>query len=301
MGETTGISWTDHTHNWWRGCAHATDAQGNPHPGCDHCYAESMAKRNPSLLGRWGADGVRVLGAPAYLQQPLKWNAAAGDAGERQRVFALSLGDVFEHWQGPVNDHLGNSLPKTLDDLRGDLFAVIDRTRMLDWLLLTKRPGNVLRMWPRRQDVRYIPEAGSMNDHGLHHRENVWLLTSVSNQTTADDLAPQLLECVDLCPVLGLSAEPLLGPINLARWLNVDWVIIGVESNGHKVGRLSTDPTVNESDWLDWAREIVSQCRAAGVAVWVKQIPLNGRLVKDIAQFPPDLRFQEFPESGIVA
>jgi len=38
MGETTGISWTDHTFNPWWGCTKVS-------PGCDNCYAEAFDKR----------------------------------------------------------------------------------------------------------------------------------------------------------------------------------------------------------------------------------------------------------------
>jgi protein gp37 len=88
------------------------------------------------------------------------------------------------------------------------------------------------------------------------------------------------------------------------KWLNsyvgeqkkiLDWVIIGVESNGPRVGRLSLDGKATEADWLGWAVSIVEQCHAAGVAVFVKQVPVGGRLVHDVEQFPEALRYQEFP------
>ncbi len=84
-------------------------------------------------------------------------------------MFALSLGDVFEDWQGPIlstgermiyrpslgfvpdtleRSPVNGQRDMTMNDLRRDLFALIDRTPHLDWLLLTKRPENVRRMWP---------------------------------------------------------------------------------------------------------------------------------------------------------
>lgn len=53
MGKETGISWTHHTFNCWVGCQRVS-------PGCVHCYAESMAGRNPMFAGT--NDGVQQLG-----------------------------------------------------------------------------------------------------------------------------------------------------------------------------------------------------------------------------------------------
>ena len=87
-----------------------------------------------------------------------------------------------------------------MDDLRLDLFELIDATPNLDWLLLTKRPENVLRMWPA---------SGNGKDPGAVdylRRENVWLGTSVSDQRSAEKQIPELLKCRELSPVLFLAA-----------------------------------------------------------------------------------------------
>lgn len=59
----TKIEWAHWTFNPWRGCTHATLADGSAHPGCEHCYAEAMSKRNPGTLGEWGEGGTRVVAA----------------------------------------------------------------------------------------------------------------------------------------------------------------------------------------------------------------------------------------------
>jgi protein gp37 len=100
--KSSKIEWTDHSWNGWRGCEHATLPDGSNHPGCMNCYAEAMSKRNPGSLGSWGPGGTRVRGVNSYWREPLRWNAEASLAGVRARVFALSLGDVFEDWQGPI-------------------------------------------------------------------------------------------------------------------------------------------------------------------------------------------------------
>ena len=62
MAQTT-IEWTayrkdgrlipGYTFNPWRGCSKTS-------PGCAHCFAEAMSKRNPAVLGVWGDNGTRV-------------------------------------------------------------------------------------------------------------------------------------------------------------------------------------------------------------------------------------------------
>jgi protein gp37 len=297
MGINSKIEWTDHTFNPWRGCEHSQLADGTTHPGCEHCYAEAMSGRNPSALGQWGSleeGGKRVKASDEMWRQPVKWNLAAAAAGVRARVFCASLADVFEDWTAPVHDHHGDLLgydhetgeffkivdPRTtyratLRDLRTKLFRLIDGTPWLDWLLLTKRPGNIRKMWR--------PIAGGCDGECCEYRSNVWLITSVSNQATADELIPELLRCRDLVPVLGLSAEPLLGPIDLrarppelrgtclvdhrhdgtqgsCQTRGLDWIIVGGES-GHHARPMHPD----------WARSIRDQCQAAGVAFFFKQ------------------------------
>jgi hypothetical protein len=68
MSANSKIEWTDHTFNPWRGCTKVS-------PGCAHCYAETLSKRNPKVLGEWGAGKPRVLASEAMWREPVKWNA----------------------------------------------------------------------------------------------------------------------------------------------------------------------------------------------------------------------------------
>lgn len=292
MGETTKIEWCDHTFNPWIGCQHV-------HAGCTHCYAEAFAKRYGKAA--WGPDGTRVRTSPANWRKPLQWNKAAAKAGERRRVFCASLADVFEDWNGVVVDAGGNTVTGSLEYVRSELFALIDKTPHLDWLLLTKRPENIRRMWPL---VRRGVEP------------NVWIGTSVSNQETADKMVPELLKCRDLSPCLFLSCEPILGPINLIQscppeWQphlrddRISWVIIGGES-GIKARPCN----------VEWIRSLRDQCRDAGVACFIKQLGSWSRLSHvsgfitylelkdakggDLAEWPDDLRVREFPGLAVI-
>lgn len=291
MGATTEISWAHSTFNPWIGCQKVS-------PACQHCYAErDMDKRFKRVA--WGplGTGSRVKTSDEYWRKPMDvWNRQAEESGERRRVFCASLSDVFEDWQGPIIDNSDAILPGqvgllTMDDLRRDLFALIDATPQLDWLLLTKRPENVRRMWPAMTvDVGMNDGFLGWADRTLRnggrpantsHRSNVWLGCSVENQEYANKRIPELLRCRDLAPVLFLSCEPLLGPVGLRRWFGpqsegqwlntiecghdaseygIDWVIAGGESG----------PNARPSH-PDWFRSLRDQCVDAHVPYHFKQ------------------------------
>lgn len=89
MGVNTKIEWTTHTFNPWRGCTRISE-------GCRFCYAETLSRRNPAVLGVWGDEGTRVVASESMWRQPIKWDREAAAAGERRRVFCASLADAFE-------------------------------------------------------------------------------------------------------------------------------------------------------------------------------------------------------------
>lgn len=84
---------------------------------------------------------------------------------------------------------------------------------------------------------------------------------------------------------LWVSAEPLLGPINLSlSFNNIRWVVVGCESGPHR-----------RPCKVEWVEKIVEECMAAGVPVFVKQLDLGGRCVTDIERFPEHLRVRQVP------
>lgn len=256
MAENSKIEWTTHTFNPWEGCQKIG-------PGCDNCYAEA---RDVRFTGgtHWGPGAPRRLTGRANWNKPLPWDSDAAKAGTRPRVFCASLADVFDNAVDPK--------------WRADLFDLIRITPNLDWLLLTKRPGNIAKMLP----------AGWGDG-----RPNVWLGCTVVNQEEADRDIPKLLSVP--AAVRFLSMEPLLGPVDLTQietkhdggtlcinalsgdcWdtengdifgvfdhaneTRISWVIVGGESGPHA-----------RPMHRDWARSLRDQCVAAGVPFLFKQ------------------------------
>jgi protein gp37 len=195
MSEKTNIEWCDHTFNHVRGCTKVSE-------GCKFCYADGMSGRNPKTLGVWGPKGTRAIAAESYWKLPVKWNKEAKEAGERRRVFCASLADVFEGL-----DTMPADAYNAVDEARARLFRLIEQTPDLDWLLLTKRPQNIMALCPDEW-VAQFPA-------------NVWVGTSVEDQTTADERIPHLLKVPAV--VRFLSCEPLLGPLDLFAWLRRVW------------------------------------------------------------------------------
>lgn len=248
MGETTAISWTDHTWNPWIGCTKVS-------AGCANCYAEALDHRWGH--DSWGPGKPRRRTSTTNWNEPLKWNAKAKAAGRRARVFCASLADVFD--------------PEAPEGAPEDLWALIRLTPNLDWLLLTKRPERIRASLPKEWGAGW---------------PNVWLGTSVENQAAADLRIPVLAQVP--ARVQFLSAEPLLGPVNITAAhtriegaCQIHWAIVGGESGpGHRPMETA------------WARDLRDECRQLGIAFFFKQLgglrPGTGDLDGEV--------IREFPE-----
>lgn len=206
-------------------------------PACKNCYAEAWANRLG--LNLWGNLQRRTFG-DAHWHEPLRWNRSAIKSGRRRRVFCASMADVFED-------------NRDLDEWRERLWSLILDTPALDWLLLTKRPESVDKL---------VPWTKSWPN-------NVWLGTTIENQEWAELRLPYLLR--HSAAVRFVSCEPLLGPLNLKKWLSpnktrrsrlhaIDWVIAGGES-GAKARPMHPK----------WVGSLRDQCRDASVPFHFKQ------------------------------
>lgn len=249
MGEITKIEWCHHTFNPWIGCTKVA-------PECANCYAEELMAKRWKKVG-WGDKAPRS--RTTNWKEPLKWNRDAEAASEHRRVFCASLADVFED-------------KSELVDWRRELFELIDKTPWLDWLLLTKRPENIRKMWilPKMEyhDLN-IPANDTRAIERLARRNNVWLGTSCGHEDSTQRIR-DLMRCREISPLLFLSMEPLLTPVRLTRILktnrvngenSIDWIIVGGESG--------KNPRYLD---IEWIRQILGACRLLQVPCFVKQL-----------------------------
>ncbi|HMR51236.1 MAG TPA: phage Gp37/Gp68 family protein [Amaricoccus sp.] len=296
MADKTSIEWTQGedgspgaTWNPITGCTLVSE-------GCRHCYAARLAatrlRQHPSRAGlaRLNAAGeAKFTGEvrlnAGWLDQPLRWRRP-------RRIFVCAHGDLFHE-----------AVP---DEWIDRVFAVMALAPQHVFQVLTKRPERARWYLTRIMEgengsediadaavrVTGSPCAAHVED-SVWPLPNVWLGTSVEDQATADERIPHLLATP--AAVRFLSAEPLLGPVDLTQvpndlgmaeaqpWLNalggyawdaappdyvdtcsigtrLDWVIVGGESG----------PAARPMH-PDWARSLRDQCQAAGVPFFFKQ------------------------------
>lgn len=310
-----GIAWTDLTVNPIR--ARAFRKVGHHcvkvSPGCANCYASRMQPR-------FGLPEYE-LGKRAGVEPFLDERALESVLRRRKpaRIFWCDMTDLFGDWVS--------------DAWIDRCFAVMALTPQHTHQVLTKRPER-MQLYCTDRDVwnrvALIAKrglwGGAPKGNPFWPLPNVWLGVSVDDQQRADERIPLLLHTP--AAVRYISAEPLLGPLDLRPWLGrvcdghepwqcddgcprgLDWVIVGGESG----------PDARPCN-VEWIRDIVRQCRAAGVACFVKQLgarpvydlgdghrhrirelrkavsgkPLYDRKGADPSEWPEDLRVRQFP------
>ena len=288
MANNSAIEWTEATWNPLAGCSAVS-------PGCQRCYAATMARRLEAMgqkkyagtAERRGSVDVftgRINLDEAALTIPLRWK-------KPRRIFVNSMSDLFHE-----------SVPEAFIDR---CFGAMHAADWNTYQVLTKRPQRMMEYVTTPGRSKMVMAAGRelARGHGRDILNNagvicwplpsVWLGTSVEDQQRADERIPWLLKTP--AAVRFLSCEPLLSAIDLARflspevhhhpdhdlsdptaadainsvvmavakksgWHGIDWVIVGGES-----GR-DARPMHPE-----WARGLRDQCTAAGVPFFFKQ------------------------------
>jgi protein gp37 len=265
MGKTT-IEWTDASWNPIVGCTEIS-------PGCANCYAARLAatrlRSTPqykrladSFVGelnppspRWTGE-VRFL--PERLEEPLHWKKAC-------KIFVCDMGDLFHE--------------SVRDEWIDQIYAVmVDCEHSHIFQILTKRPERMKNYFSNLTAERVRKHLRGMGTLAWPLR-NIWLGTSVENQHFADERIPVLLSTP--AAVRWISAEPLLGPVDIDKYLYMhrvdpkrhgtedemrgqipflDWVVCGGESG----------PNARPMH-PDWARSLRAQCQAAVVPFFFKQ------------------------------
>ncbi|MFD9114640.1 DUF5131 family protein [Streptomyces bottropensis] len=191
MSDRSAIEWTEATWNPTTGCDRVS-------PGCDNCYAMTLAKRLKAMgQAKYQNDGDPRTSGPGFgltvhpdaLQIPYGWRSP-------RTVFVNSMSDLF-HARVPL-------------DFVRQVFQVMADTPQHTYQVLTKRA--------RR--LRQVADK-------LEWPANVWMGVSVES-------SKELARVDDLrrvpAAVRFLSCEPLLGPLDGLDVTDIDWVIAGGES-----------------------------------------------------------------------
>jgi protein gp37 len=270
-----------------RGCSRVSD-------GCQNCYAERFAYRLSETgqpyegLVKMTRNGPRWTGkirlVPELLRAPFRWRKSC-------MVFVNSMSDLF-HKDVP-------------DQFISDIFDVMRECYWHTFFIITKRPQR-MRDWI--EDWRNRRFNFSTPGPVQETPRNVWLGISVENQIAADDRIPIMLETP--APVRFLCCEPLLGPVDLSKYLgikwnankrswiddrdsnqckdksDINWVIVGAESGYGARG-------MND----DWVRTLRDQCVSAKVLFYFKQRTVSGSKTGE-----PELdglRWEQMPEVEI--
>ncbi|WAM23779.1 phage Gp37/Gp68 family protein [Myxococcus sp. NMCA1] len=276
----TAIEWTDVVWNVTKGCSRKSPGcgGGTSGPRKGGCYAERMAIR---LAGpgqpyeglvestptgpRWTG---KVVLDEELLDAPLRWK-------KPRRVFVNSMSDLF---------HESLSF-ETIDRV----FATMRLAERHTFQVLTKRADRMREYveWARaRSIVEGLEVVPGRPITWERAHPNVWLGVSVEDQRRADERIPHLLATP--AAVRFLSCEPLLGPVDLERYLKPTLHTTGGERLQHPDPRIPSEGGRWEwgVSWVitggesgpgarpmhpEWARRLRDQCVSAGVPFFFKQ------------------------------
>ncbi|UEM08610.1 phage Gp37/Gp68 family protein [Bradyrhizobium barranii subsp. barranii] len=278
MATASKIEWTGHTWNPLAGCSVLT-------PGCKRCYAMKMAARLEAM------GQALYVGLTESTKAGPVWTGVMRQASQDVLLAPLRRKKPTTYFVNSMSDLFHENVPDTWID---QVFAVMALAPQHTFQILTKRAARMQRyfeLWPEGaarfhhvalEAHKINPDLPSGMPDGwvwqLQKRwplPNVWLGVSTERQQEADERIPHLLQTP--AAVRFISAEPLLGPINLTsinhrgvvgghsalhdRGLGkLDWVIVGGESGA---GSRPMHPA--------WARVLRDQCAEAGVAFFFKQ------------------------------
>jgi|LSQX01.1.fsa_nt_gb protein gp37 len=275
MAENTPIEWCDSTVNPTAGC----DGCELWTPKLHGCYAGNIFPR----LGYPTAFDEEVHLRPGKMADAASWSDRTGKP-RPNKPWLTGLPRLI--FISDMSDALSRSVP--FEYLLSEIINVVVSLRghRHRWIWLSKQPQ------------RMAEFAGFLEKQGIRWPDNLWPGTSITTQSTASRI-DHLLKVGDETTVRFVSVEPQLEPVDLGRWLpSLNWVIQGGESShrGYKARPFD----------LTWASDLIDQCGAASVPLFLKQLGSspcqNGKLVSfkhkkggDWEEWPEPLRVRQMP------
>ncbi|MFQ5591609.1 MAG: DUF5131 family protein [Phycisphaerae bacterium] len=259
--KNTAIEWCDHSWSPWIGCTPVST-------GCANCYA-AVSTPTRAMGIEWGKGKPRRRTSTSYWQQPLAWNRKAEKEERRIRVFP-SLCDPFDE--------------EVSEAWKDDLFDLIVETDSLDWLLLTKRPEAAeaeLGRWYRRgcgvPPIRNLILGVTAENQAMWDKR-VPILLGIQVKRRFVSVEP-MLERIDFArPIIHtftdgerVEVKPMTGEACVLDTYSMDAYTDEVPRINHIIFGGESGPDARPCN-VEWIRDGLHQCQAAGVPAFVKQL-----------------------------
>lgn len=222
-------------------------------PACEHCYAAAWAKRFGQSFEPHKSSQTRP--------------------PRKGIVFCGNMTDLFGEWMNPYcsSEFILHCIGVSINAYH---------------LWLTKRVASMIDALHKL--TSHITDAEAIQCLPKHFAHNYFGFTAEDQQRYSERLLP-VYRAKEKWMQFWVSAEPLLGPLNLG--LDGDlipgtykWLVVGCESGSNR-----------RPCKIEWVESIVEQCMTAGVPVFIKQLDIDGKCVTDINKFPEHLRIRQVP------
>ena len=279
MSSQTKIQWCDSTCNPTMGCEGCE--LWNPKTGVKKCYAGVLHTRFGGVTKGYAPTFDEVTLFPGRMAEAMRWSDLTGKKrkekpwldGLPRLIFVSDMSDALS---GSISfAYLKKEILEVATSLEGSRHQ---------WLWLTKRPDRMSQL------------SDFLKSEGLEWPCNLWAGTSITTQNTTNRIK-SLLRVGNEGTIRFLSVEPQYESIDLSSWLpRLNWVIQGGESGP---GAMPFH--------LEWALDLIQQCRQAKVAYFLKQLgssvfkedrrmSFEDSHAGDWSEWPKAVRVREMPK-----